>query len=104
MTTFNFTANELTIVAGLVNTFAPRDKRTEEGSYSFFDGGLAAGFESGTWADCIIDETGEAKVFRGVISSLIKKDFFESSRDEDGVWLMLTEAAVEEITARIAAL
>lgn len=102
MSNFTFTENESIIFNQLVNTFKSSAQRDSSvGSYSFFDGGLAAGWDSGTYADVMIDETGDPKVFRGVVSSLIKKGFLESNRSEDGVWLMLTEAAVEEITAAL---
>lgn len=69
-------------------------------SYSFFDEGFVAG--SPTWADIFIEECGDTKIFRGVISSLIKKGFFKSEDwSERGTSaLYLTELAEAEIKSR----
>lgn len=104
MSDFNFTTLELTVVNALVNNFAPVDKRIRgNGGYSFFDGGLSAD-NSGTWAYCLIEESGNPKTYRGVISSLVKKGFLASYRTEDGVWIDLTEDSVQYLKDAIAAL
>jgi len=92
MTNFNFTALENTIVEKLVNMAKPREERDDKiGEYSFFDMGV---FEDGIWADCLVDECGDYRVYRGVLSSLIKKGFFSHSYISDGQaghWVELTE-------------
>lgn len=68
--------------------------------YSYFDEGLVEG--SDTWSDCFIEECGDTKVFRGVVSSLIKKGFFNCSTwsDRGAHALYLTQKAVDEINSR----
>ena len=61
--------------------------------YSFFDQGIVE--DSGIWASVLIDETGDPKVYRGVIASLVKKGFFNSSVDGRDTWLGLTKAGAE---------
>lgn len=68
-------------------------------SYSFFDNGYEV--DSDTWADIFIEECGDPKIYRGVISSLIKKGFFYTTRPWDNeVGLHLTELAIEELQKR----
>lgn len=71
--------------------------------YGFFDEGLVAG--SDTWSDIFIEECGDAKIYRGVVSSLIKKGFFRSSTwvERGAHALYLTELAEAEIAARLEA-
>lgn len=68
--------------------------------YSFFDEGFVAG--SPTWSDIFIEECGDTKTFRGVISSLIKKGFFraEGWAERGTSALYLTELAEAEISSR----
>lgn len=60
----------------------------------FFDAGFVEG--SNTWIDVLAEEMGDPKVYRGVISSLIKKGVFES----DGEAVYLTEAGAAAVVER----
>jgi hypothetical protein len=80
MTTTTYTENEMFIITGI-----PAAK------FGFFDDGITEG--SNTWIDCLCEEAGDPKTFRGVISSLIKKGFFDS----DGESVYLTAEAVNII-------
>lgn len=66
--------------------------------YSFFDEGLVSG--SCTWTSIFIEECGDPKIFRGVISSLIKKGFFRSNGEGRESSLWLTDIAENEINSR----
>jgi len=68
------------------------------GGYSFFDNGVEVG--SDTWGSVFVEELGDPKIYRGVISSLVQKGFFRSFRADGDTAILLTQLAVDEINSR----
>lgn len=85
-----------------MNTYTDLENEVIDGflgnRYSFFDEGFVNG--SDTWTDIFIEECGDPKIFRGVISSLIQKGFFKSARVDGDSALWLTQLAEDEIESR----
>lgn len=91
------TDNENTVLAGFNSS-----------AYSFWDGGVVAGSDSGTWSSVFILEMANVldkptKSARGVFSSLVKKGIITSTHHEaDGSqeadeWVELTTLGIQAI-------
>jgi hypothetical protein len=91
-----FTDLENKIINKLVDTHLHRP-----GGYSYFDGGV---LDDGIWAICLIDETGDIKTFRGVVSSLIQKGVLRvTCEDGPDKWIELDDLGRQAVIERAAA-